>query len=272
VWREGRRRHSLGLVMDAVVDMAAGLRSWRTSYLLALQDIELRYKRSFLGPFWISAALVATVLALAFVFAPVFRADFVPYISFIGAGLLTWYLIIALVNEGCASIVEHASFLHNVNFPVSAIAARIVVRNTIVFMHNLAAIMVLLLIFGARPTLVALLAIPGAALIMMIGYFLVMALGPLCARFRDIPLIIQSALQVIFFITPIFWMPNAAQHHPMIAAGNPVYHLIELVRAPLLGHFPTPINWQVGLLCCAATAVLAGLSVSTTRRRLPLWL
>lgn len=259
-------------MITAIADFGGGLKRWRTSCKLALQDIELRYRRSFLGPFWISAALVATVLALAFVFAEVFRTEFVSYVTFIGAGLLAWQLIVALVNEASVSIAEHASLLQNVRLPLAAIAGRIVTRNAIVFLHNLVAMVALLLAFGATLSPIALFAFPGALLILCLGYFLTIALGPICVRFRDIPLVVQSGMQIIFFLTPIFWMPTAVSHRPMFTVANPFFHLIELVRAPLLGAPATELNWWVALWCCAVAAALAIVSVSLTQRRVNLWL
>lgn len=259
-------------MIGALSDLAVGVGRWRTSYQLAVQDIELRYKRSLLGPFWISAALIATVLALAYVFADVFQSDFVTYVSFIGTGLLTWQLIVALVNEGCVSVTEHAGLLQNVRMPLTLIAGRIVWRNAIVFLHNLVAMMILLLAFGAHFTVTALAVVPGAALILVLGYFLTIALGPICTRFRDIPLVISSAMQVVFFLTPIFWMATSVSHRPMFVAANPFTHLIALVREPLLGHYATTLNWQVSLWCCAGAAVLAVIVASATRKRINLWL
>lgn len=252
--------------------MTFGVSRWRTSYGLALQDIELRYKRSLLGPFWISAALIATVLALAYVFADLFKSDFVTYVSFIGTGLLAWQFIVALINEGSISVTEHAGFLKNVPMPLSVIAGHVVWRNFIVFLHNLVAMSVLLVAFGAHFSVEALAVIPGAAVILMFGYFITLALGPICARFRDIPLVIQSVMQVVFFLTPIFWMPSAVTHRPMFVAGNPFAHLIALIREPLLGHYPSELNWQVGLWCCAGAAIMAVFVVSVTRKRITLWL
>lgn len=259
-------------VIDALMDMSAGLRSWRTSYLLGLQDIQLRYKRSLLGPFWISAALVATILALAYVLAPVFQTDFVSYISFIGTGLLAWNMIVALMNEACLSVAEHTALLQNVRLPMTVIAGRVAFRNAIVFAHNFVAVIVLLSIFGERFSTTSLLVVPGALTILLLGYFLVMALGPLCARYRDIPLVVQNVMQVIFFLTPIFWLPTSASHRPVLTAPNPFYHLIELVRAPLRGGQPTALDWQVALWSCAVVGLLAIISVSATRKRLNLWL
>ena len=259
-------------MIGAVVDMAVGLGRWRTSYKLGLQDIELRYKRSVLGPFWISAALVATVLALSFVFGQVFQSDFVSFVSFIGAGMLAWQLILALVNESCNAVMEHTAFLQNVRMPLTVISGRILFRNAIVFAHNFVAMVGLLWIFGAAFTPSLIEAIPGAGVILLLGYFLAMALGPLCARFRDVPLVISSVMQMIFFMTPIFWKPSAFSHRPMFVGANPFYHLIELVRAPMLGGHATQLNWQVSLWCCAGVALLALVVVSLTRKRLNLWL
>lgn len=256
----------------AIADMAVGLGQWRTSYKLGLQDIELRYKRSLLGPFWISAALVATILALAYVFSGVFRTNFASYIGYIGAGLLAWQFILALVLEACNSVTEHTSFLQNVRMPLTTIAGRIAIRNAIVFTHNIVAVVGLLFLFGVQFTPIALWALPGAGLILLIGYLLVILLGPICTRFRDVPLVISSVMQVTFFLTPIFWMPTESAHNPAFIAGNPFYHLIQLVRAPLLGEMATVQNWNMALWTTAIVAVLALIVASVTRKRLALWL
>lgn len=256
----------------AIADMAVGLGQWRTSYKLGLQDIELRYKRSLLGPFWISAAMVATILALAYVFSGVFRANFASYIAYIGAGLLTWQFIQALVLEACNSVNEHTSYLQNVRMPITTIAGRIVVRNAIVFSHHIIAVVGLLFLFGVRFSPIALWALLGGGLILLLGYFLVILLGPICTRFRDVPLVISSVMQVTFFLTPIFWMPAESAHNPAFILSNPFWHLIQLVRAPLLGELPTPENWKVALWCCGIVASLAVICAAITRKRLALWL
>lgn len=259
-------------MMEAVADLASGVGRWRTSLALGLQDITLRYKRSLLGPFWLSASLIATVLALALVFSTVFQQDFVAYATFVGAGLLAWQMIAALVGESCGSVMEHGAYLQNVRIPLSVVAGRLLFRNAIIFAHNFLAITALLLVFGAQLSANLLLALPGALTILAFGYFLSMALGPICTRFRDIPQVIASVMQILFFVTPIFWMPDAVSHRPVFTHANPFFHMVELVRAPLLGNLPTALNWQVSLWCVAAAAGLAIVTVSLTRKRLNLWL
>lgn len=259
-------------MLAAISCLAGSISGWRTSYVLGLQDVELRYKRSVLGPFWISASLVALVLALALVFVDVFQEEFAQYISFVGAGMLAWQLLTALINEGCNAVVEHSTFLQNIRLPINVIAGRLAVRNAIAFAHNFLAIGLLLLFFGWTLTPMAVLALPGALAILIFGFFLSMTFGPLSARYRDIPLVVQNGLQVVFFLTPIFWMPNTMSHRPMLAEANPLYHMVEVVRAPILGQPATAANWQVVLLCCASAALLAMATTTLTQKRLALWL
>ena len=63
-----------------------------------------------------------------------------------------------------------------------------------------------------------------------------LTIGMVSARFRDIPRIIASLAEVVFLITPIIWTPDLLGPRIYLAYGNPFFHMIEIVRAPLLGH------------------------------------
>ena len=63
----------------------------------------------------------------------------------------------------------------------------------------------------------------------------------LSARFRDLPQIVSTLMQVVFFATPIIWSTEALSGNAVLWTANPFYHLIEIVRAPLLG-FPVPLH------------------------------
>jgi ABC-type polysaccharide/polyol phosphate export permease len=117
-----------------------------------------------------------------------------------------------------------------------------------------------------------LLALPALLLYLPLGLFIALALGPFCARFRDMPQMIASALQILFFLTPIFWMPGHLQGRLAVVDGNPFYHLVEIMRAPLMGHVPTAQNWAASLAATAFVALLATASLSIARRRVYLWL
>lgn len=258
-------------MLGALQDMARAIVRWRDWWTMGMQDIALRYRRSMFGPFWISAGLVALVFALAYVYSQIFRTDYQEYLFWLATGQLAWLLILLLVNEACGAVLEHGVYFSNLPMPVTMAAGRIVLRNGIIYLHNLVAIVLILYFFGLRFDWVALQSFAGMGAILFAGYCAVLILGPICARFRDITQAVVSLMQVVFFLTPIMWMPEHAGGRPMFVLGNPIYHLIETVRAPLLGHPATALNWQVTLGVCAGAFVLACVSQAATRKRVSLW-
>jgi len=133
---------------------------------------------------------------------------------------------------------------------------RVIWRNLIIFLHNAVIYVVVVVVFDVTLNGVVfdvtlngslLLVIPGLLLLLANALWSATLLGILSARFRDLPQIIASILQVAFFITPIIWMPEAAHKRPLLIEANPFYHFIELLRAPMLGHAPTLANWSVAI-------------------------
>src|SRR5262249_48052213 len=106
--------------------------------------------------------------------------------------------------------------------------------------------------------LTALLAIPGMLLLCLNVVWIGFVIALLTTRFRDVPLIVANVLQVVFFATPILWKANTLGDHPSMAEFNPVYHMIEVIRAPLLGGQPELLSWLV-----AAAVIVVGSTAAT---------
>lgn len=253
-------------------DLSAVFSRWRIWFIMANQDIALRYKRSVIGPFWISISLAATVAGLSLLYGQLFQREFKEYILFLGSGLLVWRLISDVIHEGCLGAVEASPHLRSIHMPMSVIAARIVHRNAIVFLHNAVVIVGMFVIFGHLPGPAFAIAPLGFALLLLIGFFGAQVLGPLCLRFRDLTQIVSNIIQIAFFLTPILWSPDQGRVQSWIVEFNPFYHMIELVRAPIRGHLPTELNWMVSFGVLAVCASLAFLSVSLSRKKMFLWL
>jgi ABC-2 type transport system permease protein/lipopolysaccharide transport system permease protein len=113
--------------------------------------------------------------------------------------------------------------------------------------------------------------IPGLAVILYTGFWLGLVLAALCARFRDIPQVVSSMVQVVFFMTPIMWKPELLSGRPAFVKENPFYHFIELLRAPLLGNEILPETWMITLGCAAFGSLAAFFVFARLRRRVAFW-
>ncbi|KRA57523.1 hypothetical protein ASD89_07640 [Caulobacter sp. Root656] len=259
-------------MLAAVDELAAVVSRWRVWFLMANQDISLRYRRSLLGPFWISLAMATLILGLGLLYSQIFHQPFKEYVSYIAAGLVVWTLLSGLLLESCNVVMEADTHLRALPLPLSLFASRMVFRNVIIFGHNLLVVLVMLLIFQHTISPLILLALPGLLVITTFGFAVALVLGPLSARFRDIPQIMASLVQLAFFLTPIFWKAGQLRANNPAIIFNPLFHFVELIRQPLLGHTPTAINWGVALGVTAGALALAVVVQALTRRKLFLWL
>jgi lipopolysaccharide transport system permease protein len=79
-------------------------------------------------------------------------------------------------------------------------------------------------------------------------------------------------VQLAFFLTPIFWQPSQLRPGSKVVLYNPLYHFIEIMRAPVLGHWPSAASWIIVLAIILASTVAAVVSDAYSRSRLFLWL
>jgi lipopolysaccharide transport system permease protein len=255
----------------AIQDVREGLRLWRLCFTLGWLDIRLRYRGSLLGPFWLTLSTAVMVFALGFLYAELFHQDLHEYLPFLALSLVLWNFLNALVAEGCTSFMQSEGMIRSMRLPFSLHVARTVVRNVLVLAHNIVVIVVVFAIFDVMPGWRALLAIPGLVLWVIDGLAAGLLFGAFCARFRDVPPIVASVMQIAFFVTPVMWKPEMLAHRPVFLTGNPFDSLLEVVRTPLLGAIPSPMMWiSAGgyslLLCIAAWLLFA-----RVRGRLAFW-
>ena len=103
--------------------------------------------------------------------------------------------------------------------------------------------------------------------------WIVLLLGLLSTRFRDIPQLVSNIVQVAFFVSPILWKADMLGAKARLAADlNPLYHFMEIVRAPLLGESIRGDSWIVaaGLLIVGWT--LTFFAFVRLRSRVAYWL
>ena len=230
-----------------ILDITDGARAGHLWRMLGWQDIRRRYRRSKLGPFWLTISMGVLVGALGVLYASLFKVAVSDYLPYVATGFIVWGLVSGLINEGCTAFIEAEAIIKQVAVPLSVHVYRVVWRSVIIFAHNFLIFVIVAFVFAIWPGWIGLLAIPGLVLICVNGIWVGLLLGLLSARFRDIPQIAASIVQVAFFLTPIIWTPDLLPDRTLILDANPFHHVVELVRGPLLGNAPQFLSWAATL-------------------------
>jgi len=255
-------------------DVRQTLQLWRLVWRLSLLDIRLRYRGSVLGPFWLTLSTGVMVAALGFLYSKLMRMDIHTYLPFLSLSLVLWNFLSALANEGCVCFTGSEGMIRASRMPLSLHAARVVIRNFLAFAHNIVIIVLVFAIMHKVPGRQSYLILPAFLIWFVDGLALCLLLGAFCARFRDIPPIVASVLQIAFFITPIIWSPTILMHRGIgivLTTGNPFYALLEIVRGPLLGTPADPLTWGVALGYSAILVVSSAILFTLARPRLAYW-
>jgi ABC-type polysaccharide/polyol phosphate export permease len=241
---------------------------------LALMDISLRYRRTAIGPLWITLTLAATIGSVGTVYATLFRQDIADFLPSFAVGLIVWTLIASTLQEGSNVFVASGHLIKAVPAPLIVHVLLMMARNVIIFLHHLLLVVVLYFVMPWPLDWSVALAIPGVLILLLTLLGGATVLGMLCARFRDIGSAIVSGLQFIFFLTPIIWTPDAVRGTAFqwLTRVNPFATLLDLVRRPLLAQPTDPGQWLLGAAYAIILAIIGFACYAKFRNRVAYWL
>jgi ABC-type polysaccharide/polyol phosphate export permease len=249
------------------MELLGGFKAWRVWTILAWDDIRQRYRRSILGPFWITLSMGIFILLLGLIYSRIFHTELKTYMPFLSVGFIIWGFISTTVNESCLAFREGSRIIKQIKLPYSTYVLRVFWRNFIVFLHTIVIFVPVAIVFSVIPNMATLYALPGLLLIAINLIWISLVLGIISTRYRDIPPIVTTMVQLAIFATPIMWTVNSLGDETILAEVNPIYHLIELVRAPMLGSAPEITSWLVcGGMAVFGFALAMTLLVSKSRR------
>ena len=256
----------------ALRDIVLAVRQIRLAGFLAYEDIRQRYVRTMLGPLWIVLSTGVWFAVMGFVMSSLFHRPMQEYLPFIISGLLSWVLISTCILESSQVLVSSAPLITSFAIPIFIHYIRFVLRNTFIFLHNVLILLIVLAIFPPEVTIYTWLVIPGLLinLLILVGLSVMLSLANL--RYRDTHLAVASAMQVLPFVTPIFWDKPMLESHRWIADANPFYHMIEIMRAPMLGQAPSLLSWEITGGLAVLLMVVALRFFIRYRHRIIFWL
>jgi ABC-type polysaccharide/polyol phosphate export permease len=238
---------------------------------LAMQDIRLRYRGSIIGPFWLTLSMAIMIGAMGFLYSKLFNQDMTTYLPFLATGLIVWNFVSGQINEGCQTFIGAQSLIQSVSLPYSIHVYRQVMRGLIMLAHNLVILPIILIFYNVPLTRYTLEALPAFALLCLNCVSVALVLGMISARFRDVPLIVQNFVTILFFVTPIFFPPSALGPWQDIAQFNPLFAAVDILRAPLLGQAPAASSWPIMFAVTGVGWVVSFLFFSRFSSRIAYW-
>lgn len=258
-------------VREALADLAAGLALWQLWSTLGWHDIRQRYRRSMLGPFWLTLSMGIMVAGLAYLYGGLFGQNVEGYLPYVATGMIVFSLLSTVAVESSTVFIGSASLILQLRAPLSIYIYQMVWRNLLIFAHNISIYVFVLLFVKIDIGWNILLAFVGLFLVILNGVWIGVTLGGLSARFRDVPPIVSSIMQVAFFLTPIFWIPSTLPDRALFVHLNPFYYLVEIVRMPLLGQTPSLTIWLVAIGMNVVSALAAIFFYARYRNRIAYW-
>ena len=239
---------------------------------LGWAEIRWRYRRSALGPLWITISMSVFIGAIGIVYSKLFQQHISSYFPFLVSGVLTWTFISSLITESTNLFKEAKAYITQMKTPYLLQAFKLVFRHLIIFAHNFVVYLVVMLIFHKNPFWKFFIFIPGLFLVTLNMLWISVFVGTIGARYQDFAQIVGSLITVAFFISPITWQPEQLRQHFLVFLLNPFYYFLDLVRSPLIGILPKIYSWIFGIIFLLIGSAITFLFFTKHRRKIAFWI
>ena len=243
-------------------------------FYLAYMDVLLRYKRTLLGPWWITMGIGIIILTLSSIWPIILSTDLSFFVPYFTIGYIIWHWIQTTLLESSSTFIEFEGLVKQIKLPISSYLLRISTRNFIIFLHNLVLIAIALFYFKKNVDFDALFyqSLPSLLLIFISINSIGNILAILSIRYRDLVNIVGFSLQLIFFLTPIIWHSSIIDKGLFLIEMNIIYHWIELLRQPLLGLEVPSNSFIIVLSFTIFSFILSSFVIGKYRSKIIFWL
>lgn len=255
-------------------DVTEGVRMSDLWLQTTFWDYVSQNRRQFLGWVWIPLGMLFLVFSLGYVYAYIFQYDYLDFTLYLFAGFMCWAFIQSVVNGAFSLFLKDSNIIMNVRMPFSYYVYKMVFLHLLPIGFCLPIFLTMVGLYGEFNIPVMLLFFPGIVLYIICGISLGFFLGIIALRFRDLEAPISNVMRLLFLVTPVIWRIETREGstRAYFAEFNPLYHILEITRAPLLGNMPTATNWYVSLGCMTFLILCALLIFPRFRHRIAYWL
>jgi len=231
--------------MNALTDILYGLSKWRLWTALAFNDIRMRYKKSWIGIGWVALSTSLFLAAKIFIFSNFSAQPLGFFAVYLATGFMVWRFMSSVVMESTSVYFSAAGWIKSEPIPYSTYIFQLVYRNFITLLYSSLPVIVTLIIFQTFTLKFAITFFPVILIYLLNAVWVGMILGVVCGRFRDLAHLIQTAMQIMFFLTPVIWVASDVGKLANFVRWNPLAHFLAIFRDPLLYSEYPVLSWQV---------------------------
>lgn len=213
-------------------------------------ELKNKFRRSKLGFLWTFVSPLCLSGIMGAVFATVFHLEIVGYVPYVLSGMLFWDLVSASFNAGGYTIIGNESFIRQCNHPLTLYTFKSALVYVITFLIALISLALWIAVSAPLNILLGLLTLPLTLLIYFaFSWAATTIAGYTCAQYRDYPMMTPLVLQVVWYVSPIFFQKEMFESNPGLFTWfqiNPITHMLNLLREPLLyGRWPSPGDYAI---------------------------
>jgi homopolymeric O-antigen transport system permease protein len=239
-------------------------------------EILLNYRSTVLGPLWIVVGTGVFVITVGTLYNRVILAGGSNiYLAHLAIGMTLWFLIIQSIVKSTTLFLDNRAVLLDGAITYTDLLLKLLTTNLILFAHNAVIIVLVFLWLRLVPGFQALIVVLTMPLVLANILWMCVVVSILGTRYADLDELLHSSLRLVFFITPILWIPHRGIRGPYVDAMlylNPFYYFIEVVREPLL--YGTIPWFEISVLVIALPIgwLIASYLYARTRESVALWL
>jgi ABC-type polysaccharide/polyol phosphate export permease len=209
--------------------------------VLAKVDIRQKYKRTILGRMWLLMLPLIQIIIIGPIYSVIFNKNIDEYIFYLTIGILVWNFISNSLTELSTVLIHSESYLLESKINVSRFVFKVIYKNVYIFINCIPVIVFVMLFYKNNLNINVYYSLFGFLFIIINIYLIGIIISLVSVKYRDIPIIITNMLNLLFLVTPVFWVSkDFIENKFLIMYFNPFFHMLESIRSPLIsGKIPS---------------------------------
>lgn len=247
-----------------------GLKQHRLWTSLAYRSLKRPYRRTSLKLAWLPLSDFIHIAVLGSVYLLILgRGN--RYMSYFAAGWLVWSTITRALGMAKSLWISNAKYIKHMKIEYSIFYYMSIYQTFISLTLSFPTMLLFIFLDGGHFSTSWFLIIPGIILLLLNLFWIIIIISLLSARYRDFTMFLPQIIFMAFLLTPIIWQAERLGDYQWIVDFNPIYHLIQVIRAPLLGNTELYYNWLFLIITAVVGNILAAVFFCRQKRNIVFW-